>query len=48
MYIHSFISFQIDEFEFDLKRNSLGKTGIYEYLPFPQLATNGPEIMQSH
>ena len=29
------ISFQIDQFEFDLKRNSSGRTRIYEYTPPP-------------
>ena len=29
------ISFQIDQFEFDLKRNSSGRTWIYEFTPPP-------------
>ena len=29
------ISFQIEKFEFDLKRNSPGRTAIYEYSPPP-------------
>ena len=36
------ICLQIDQFEFDFKRNASGRTSIYEFTPHPQLAFKLP------